>query len=202
MMRMTGIAAALALAGCATAPTGIDATRFHLGGPIARGTVSVVPADATRAGSLEAATYSEAVAGALGRAGFQIAPASVKAEYIATFSAEQQLRTPAERRSGFSIGIGGGIGGGGYRSGGGVGGGVTFPVGERRDDLVAVNMLALALKRHSDGTQVWEGRASEEEPRRDPGGLAAAVPRLAEALLAGFPGPSGQTVRIKPPRGG
>jgi hypothetical protein len=41
----------------------------------------------------------------------------------------------------------------------------------------------------------WEGRASETLQGRN---VTAAAPRLARALLTGFPGPSGQTVRVRP----
>lgn len=200
-LRAAALAGLLALAGCATAPSGIDTTRFHLGQPIARGTVAIEPVSNPGGGSLEYSTYSQAVAGALGRAGFTVVPSPASAEYLATFDATQQQRPAAERRSGFSIGLGGGIGGGGYRSGGGVGAGVQIPVGGARSNLVAVNMLALNLRRRSDRAMVWEGRASEEASGRpEMTGLAAAVPRLADALLAGFPGQTGTTVRVKPGR--
>lgn len=192
--------ATLTLAGCATAP-GIDTTRFHLGQPIARGSVAVTPLDAARASSLEYRSQAEVVGAALSRAGFTPAPALAQAEFVASFALAREYRAPAQRGSGLTIGIGGGVGGGGYRSGGGVGGGVQFPVGEARGDQVEVNTLSLDLKRRSDGTLVWEGRASEEASGRaaeaEPN---AAVTRLASALLSDFPGRSGQTVRVKPPR--
>jgi hypothetical protein len=56
------------------------------------------------------------------------------------------------------------------------------------------------MRRRSENTTVWEGRAVEQVSGNAQGTLNAAVPRLSRALLKDFPGPSGQTVRVQSPR--
>jgi hypothetical protein len=74
------------------------------------------------------------------------------------------------------------------------------PVGNARSNVVLTNMLALQIRRRSENTMIWEGRAIEQAPSGSQATLTAAVPRLSAALLKEFPGLSGQTVRVKPTR--
>jgi hypothetical protein len=99
------------------------------------------------------------------------------------------------RGSGLSVGIGGGT----FGRNVGIGGSVNIPVGRSRPNEVAINMLELQLKRRSDNSVVWEGRAVSEA-RAGTAGAApgTVVPQLADALLRDFPGTSGQTVRVRP----
>ncbi len=183
-----------ALGACATVPPGAEVTRFHLGQPIARSSVTLVPADPTAAFSLEYRAYADAVARELAAQNFVPQANDPTSAYVGTLTVSQAAR-PAPRRGGVSIGIGGGVGGG-YRSGGGVGGGVSVPLGGGGARELVTTTLKLLLKRRSDGSVVWEGRASS-----DAVGAAADLPRvvpvLAHALLDGFPGPAGKTVRVK-----
>ncbi|MCA3254588.1 MAG: DUF4136 domain-containing protein [Alphaproteobacteria bacterium] len=189
--------AALAVAGtllaACTARPEADVTRFHLGQPISRGTVFVAPLDPGVAQSLEFRSHAEGVATALRSAGFVPVERGAAADFIAVISAQQTTREAAGRASGVSIGIGGGTYGGGV----GIGGGITIPVGKRRPNEIAVNLLSVQLKRHVDNSVIWEGRAvAEARAGADAASLAVAVPRLAQALMQGFPGPSGRTVRV------
>jgi hypothetical protein len=61
------------------------------------------------------------------------------------------------------------------------------------DTRGAGNPLSVRIKRRSDGTLFWEGRAM------DPGGTAGADAgaRLASALFRDFPGESGRTIRVR-----
>lgn len=182
------LAALLLVAGCATAP-GIEVTRFHLGEPVPRATVAVVPVDPAAADSLEFRTHAAAVAAALARIGFDAAPVPSSSTYVALLDLKRETNT-TRRRSPVSVGFGvGGFGGGGGSFGGG-GVGVSGPVGRGRIDQTRLDVLSLRLKRRSDETLVWEGRASGiSDPRR-----GDAVPALANAMLAEFPGKSGATV--------
>ena len=92
-----------------------------------------------------------------------------------------------------SIGLGGGSYGGGYRGGVGVGGGVSFGIGGKTRELY-VSELSVQLRRRSDNSTVWEGRAITESVGDQPVETAA---RLANALFKGFPGESGVTITVK-----
>ena len=96
-------------------------------------------------------------------------------------------------RSRFSIGLG--AGSFGYH--GGVGGGVSVPVAGKPTQNVSTRLI-VQIKRRSDGTTIWEGRAETSArfgtPEAQP---AAAVQRLASAMFQGFPGESGRTITVK-----
>ncbi|QXQ07690.1 DUF4136 domain-containing protein [Sphingosinicellaceae bacterium] len=197
--RLAALSALALLAACSTGPQGAEVTRFHLGQPIARSTVALVPAEGGQ-GGLEFGSYADAVARELTAQSFIAVPAGdTTAAYIGTITVTQTAR-PGRSGGGFSIGIGGGVGGGGYgRHGGsfgGVGGGVTVPISGGHPNDIRATTLGLQLKRRSDATVVWEGRATSEA-QGAAGDLDRAVPELAHALLAGFPGARGQTVRVK-----
>lgn len=192
-------AAALALAGCATQRTA-EVTRFHLGQPIPADTIALVPVYGSEAFNLEYRTYADALARELATVGFRPVGTGDRPAYEAVLKVEQTTQPSARPRSQSRVSFGFGLGGGGgYRGGvgGGVGIGTSVPVGRARENLVRVNFLSLQIKRKSDSTIVWEGRATERVEESDRGsGLADAVPSLAHALLAGFPGAAGQTIRV------
>lgn len=193
------VAALLAVAGCATGSTGIDVKRFHLGTPIARDTIAVVAATPAQTASLEFATYAEAVANELRAAGFQPVPLAPATAYVATVTITQNVQVGPQRPSPLSVGIGGG-GFSGGRRGGGVGGGVglSFPIGKGRRDAVEVDALSVQIKRRSDSTVIWEGSATTAiDTGSAQATLANAVPAMARALMAGFPGASGRTEHYK-----
>ena len=183
--------AALTLAACASGPSGVEVTRFHLSQPLAGQTISVAPPDGVEAGNLEFQAQASAVTAELARAGFQPVAPGQPAALRATLRLESSSREE-ERRSPVSVGIGGMTGGRNV----GLGGGVNFPVGGNRTRTVTMATLSLQIRRASDGAVQWEGRASETLQGSN---VTAAVPRLARALLTNFPGPSGQTVRVRPP---
>lgn len=188
------VAAALMATACATNDRfAADVTRFHLNQPVARGAVFVTPLNPVDAQSLEFRTYSAAVADQLRAIGFTPVQSGAQAEMIAVIDYGQTTRQGLAERSPISIGIGGGTFGRHL----GVGLGTTFGVGKGRSNDVAINMLALQLKRRSDQSVVWEGRAiSEARAGSANASLGTAIPLLARALLTGYPGPSGRTVRV------
>ncbi|WP_419814992.1 DUF4136 domain-containing protein [Glacieibacterium sp.] len=194
-------AALTVLAGCTTGPSGTDVTRFHLGQPIARGAIAVVPANPNMANDLEFRTYAEAVGNELRNQNFTpVYGNDQSSPYVGVITIEQVDRPGATRRTGLSIGLG--LGGGSFgRRGGGFGGGagVQVPVGgHTRTDYTRVNTLGLQIKRRSDSSIVWEGRATAARDDRNPSAqLPTAIPELARDLLADFPGPANQTVHYK-----
>lgn len=194
--RAAVLAAAGLLAACSTTGGGTraDVTRFHLGGPMARSTVFVTPVNAADASSLEFRTYASAVTNALRQTGFTPAPALDQSEVVAVFGAQQNTREAMDRGSGLSVGIGGGT----FGRNVGLGGSVNIPVGRSKPNEVVVSMIELQLKRRSDNSVIWEGRAMTEARSGTPNAsLGTVVPALTGALLRDFPGPSGQTVRVK-----
>jgi Domain of unknown function (DUF4136) len=196
--RTTGflaVAAALTLAACASTPTA-DITRFHMGQPIPSDTIRVVsspdPVAPGTAMSLEFRTHANIVAQDLARHGFRPVDSAPSA-YVAILSVGQTTRAGMPSSSPFRIGIGGGTSSGNV----GIGGSVNVPVGQPRNNDLRVNMLDVRIRRASDNTAVWEGRAVQEIPARDQGSsLSAAVPALSRALFAEFPGESGRTITV------
>ena len=192
---------AIALAGCTTTgslpPT--EVIRYHLGAPIARGTILVQPLSGPATPSLEFQSYAAAVRGELARVGYSPAAPGATADFIATVDFQRANRVGPPRRSPISIGLGGGGYSGGYRGGGvGLGGGISFPIGHSRRDEVVMSQLSVTIKRRVDQSPVWEGHAQgitdARAPNADTQGLAR---KLAAALFTGFPGESGRTSEVK-----
>jgi hypothetical protein len=193
-LRTAAVLAVLALGGCATSVPPTEVTRFHLNQPIAPGSVIVTPRNPASASGLEFQTYAAAVTAELQRLGFATASGMRASELIAVVDVQQGSRQGIAARSPFSVGIGGGTFGGGV----GIGGGVSFPIGRPRSNETVVTELFVQLKRRSEGTIVWEGRALTEARAGTPlASTPAAVQKLARALFQGFPGESGRTISVR-----
>lgn len=195
---LVACAAAFSLAGCAMDDvySGAQVTRFHLGQPIVRGQIAVESADPRDAGGLEFAQVQASVARELSRLGWTVVPSSAS-EQVAMVTLAQMAR-PAGRRSGLSIGIGGGTASYGRHGGVGIGGGVEIPVGGSGSNMAVDTRLSVRIQRRSDATVAWEGRAELEARGGTPlAGRAAAADRLAAALFRDFPGESGRTIRVR-----
>ncbi|MBS0502294.1 MAG: DUF4136 domain-containing protein [Proteobacteria bacterium] len=182
-----------ALGACATSSSGpVEVTRFHLGGTGVneRGTIAIEPAPGAP-GGVEFDMYAHAVGQELARLGYAQVDGVGQSLYVAVVDVRSAARERPRGNSGVSIGLGGGTGG---WSGGGVGGGVSFNLGGGRDRTVVGTQLSVQLKRRSDQTVVWEGRARGEASGRDVSGALAQ--RLAVALFRDFPGESGRTISV------
>lgn len=194
MLRFMPLALAAALlAGCATtSPRAgpVDVTRFHLGPP-ALASVRVEPLTAYAGVSPQDGTYVGAVSDELARLGFAPTAGDAAPTYLAQVAYKRIPRGTVRKRAPVTIGLGGGSYGGGV----GVGGGASFGIGGGSAQLVETE-LSVQLKRRSDNTIVWEGRAitqalnEKDEPVTTP-------QRLAAALFKGFPGESGITITVK-----
>jgi len=194
------LAAAIALGGCATTggpgsgPT--EVSRYHLGQPIAPGTVTVEPLNNGDAGGPEFALYAGAVSAELAKIGFTPAPVGTSSDYIAAVDFSRVSRGTIQTPPRFSIGLGGGSFGG-RRGGVGLGGGVSTGIGSKTRELLA-SQVSVALRRRSDGTVMWEGRAQRPGlSGREESQPAVTAGRLANALFRGFPGESGITTTVK-----
>jgi hypothetical protein len=181
----------LALAGCATEP-GVQVTRFHLNQPLAPGQISIEPMMAVDRGSAEFRTYADIVGAELARVGFTETPGLARSEQVAVVQVDRGF-FDGPPRSSFSIGIGGGS----YGWHGGAGGGVGTTFAGKPTQYVSTRLI-VQIKRRSDGTTIWEGRAETSarfgRPEAQP---TAAVQHLASAMFEGFPGVSGRTITVK-----
>lgn len=183
------LALALALGACATAPQA-QVLRFHQGAPAA-GAVYLKPANPSLAGSLEFQAQADAVAAELRRQGFTVVSQPSQAQFVATVDVSTAARDMAPRRSGVSVGVGGGWSSGNV----GVGTSVNVPVGgSSRPQIATTTTLSVRMATPA-GQAVWEGRASVETGPEGRSGTVLA-PALAGALFRDFPGPSGRTVKV------
>lgn len=182
------------LAGCAAQIPPAEVTRFHLGQPIPQAEIAVEPRNPNDSKSLEFEAVAAPIARQLQARGFTIAPNLPKSELVAVVDLQRTSRQIGPERSAFNIGLGGGSYGGGV----GVGGGVSFPVGKKTVPMATRSDLFVQLKRRSDGTVIWEGRARLEAREGTPyASTAAAADKLAMALFKDFPGESGRTITVK-----
>ncbi|MFA6116213.1 MAG: DUF4136 domain-containing protein [Sphingomonas sp.] len=193
----TGLAGSLA--GCATTVSGpVQVTRFHLGAPLERGTVTVEPLPGGGPASLEFSTYASAVEAELIQSGYTAAPADVRGQYLAVVGFTRTTLEGPPKPPPFSIGLGGGTYSGGRGGGVGIGGGVSIPIGKSKSRYVVATELSVQIRRRSDGTVIWEGRAQTQADDKAPEAQAnVAAGKLAHALFLGFPGESGRSITVK-----
>jgi hypothetical protein len=174
----------------------VEVTRFHVGDPARSGTVAVEEMPGNPDVSLEYRTYSNAVQQELQKVGFTPAAEGAKSDYVALVAFRRGFRPTGYDRSGkpVSVGVGGGVGSGGYS---GLGVGIGINLSGKPKDIVSTE-LQVQIRRRSDSTTVWEGRAVTEAREGSPAaqpGLAAG--KLATALIQGYPGESGRTITVK-----
>ncbi len=216
-LRQLGIAAmagaALALSGCAT-PFRADVARFQTQLPVPQGQSFRIEADnPALAGGIEFGQYAGLVAGELTRYGYRPAAPGEKADLIVGMSygidkGKERIRSSP---SFYDPWYGGLYGNGFYRpvivSGrygrrylygfsdpfmwGGYGGFGGYNNVESY--TVYTSGLDLKIDRASDGSRLFEGHAAARSRDDD---LQAIVPNLVEAMFTGFPGNSGERVRI------
>ena len=200
-------ALALPIGACATAAPRVEVTRFHLGNPARSGTVTVEEMPGNPDVSLEFRTYAGAVSQEFQRVGFTAAGESAgsgaQSDYVALVSFSRSFRPSGVDRSSdrpVSVGVGGGVGSGGGRRGGTFGGlglGVGINLSGKPKDVVTTQ-LHIQLRRRSDSTAIWEGRASTQAKQGSAAAQpAAAAQKLAAALIGGYPGESGRTITVK-----
>lgn len=190
------VALALPLAACATAIPPVEVTRFHVGNPPRSGSIAVEEMPGNPDISLEFRTYAAAIAQEWQRAGFTTAPEGARSDYVAVAELERDFRPggPARRGGPVSVGVGGGLGSGGYS---GLGLGIGIDLSRPPKDVVTTQ-LHIQLRRRSDSSTMWEGRAITQARQGTPAsqpGIAAQ--KLAAALIGGYPGESGRTIVVK-----
>ena len=194
-------AATVTLSACASTQAGpVEVTRFHRAEatPIARGTISVgaLPASQIDPQSIEARTYYQAVGAELNRLGYTVVESG--GDYRAQVDAQRGTDAQFARRgSGVSVGAGGSTGSFGSGVGLGVGLDLTRLLGGDPGPRIVTELDARIL-RNSDDLVIWEGRAQQETfARTEASQLDVISAKLAAALFQGFPGNSGETIRVK-----
>jgi hypothetical protein len=201
-LRLAPLALAVALAGCTTSGGGpVQVTRFHLAEPIAPGSFSIESVPMAGPGAplapdnLELATYGDMVAAELTHLGFSRTTAG-SSELIVTVAIDRGSRPDYNAGgSSVSLGIGGASFGRHSAFGGGVG--TTVPIG-RQEHFIVGTRMQVQIKRRSDGTAIWEGRAMTQAKGQSPDASPqAAATKLSHGLFVGFPGESGRTITVK-----
>ncbi len=197
MKRLTLAAALLApalLAGC-VAPVGpVEVTRFHAPDTsrLGKGAIAVEAAPGNDPASLEWRSYQGAVQRQLALLGYTEAQAGSGAQ-VAVMGLSRSTFQP--QRSGGPVSVGVGAGTGSYGSGVGMGVGINLsppPPAEVQTELT------VSIRDRVTRQVLWEGRASftvrSTSPLADTG---LAAPKMAEALFAGFPGKSSETIEVR-----
>ena len=192
VLSLTAVAL-MALSGC-VAPVGpVEVTRFHAPDvtPLGKGAIAVEPAPGADPASLEWQTYSAAVMRQLALLGYTAAPPGSGGQVALVRLSRRTLEPPGSNP--VSVGVGGSTGT--YGSGVGLGIGINLspkPAAQITTDL------AVSIRDRASGTTLWEGRASFTVSAKSPlAGTALAAPKMSEALFAGFPGQSGETIEVK-----
>jgi hypothetical protein len=202
-----------------------NVTRFQSQLPAPQGqSFAIVSDDPATAGGLEFAQYAKAVSAQLAKQGYSEAPSAGAASLIVHFSygvdkghevrdQSRQFRDPyfspwyGYQPYGFGGYYGAPYSGGYYRGGYGGGYGRGFaphglwgygwydPWFDRQDDnyILFNSGISLMIENRSDGKHLFEGKANAVSLSNR---LTYLVPNLVEALFTGFPGNSGETVRI------
>lgn len=214
LARKAGLAVAtallLSLGACAT-PFKADVSRFQSQLPAPAGqTFAVVADDPKLAGGLEFAQYSSLVRDRLARLGYTPVGDPARATLVARF--DYGVDRGRERVRSTSIGASpfwspwygyGPYGGGGFygrsRFGGYYGGPWNYGWYDPFFDngvqsyTVYTSGVDLKIDRTADGARLFEGKAEAVSTSNR---LQYLVPNLVEAMFTGFPGNSGETVRI------
>ena len=193
----------LGLAACAS-PFNANVSRFQSQLPVPAGQTFVVVADDPRdAGGIEFSRYASLVADRMASLGYTPSDPG-RANLIVRFDFGVDQGRERIRSSGFSrdpfyspwYGYGGyGRGYGGYGRGGLWGYGWHDPFFDGGIDSYTVYTSGINMKieRRADGARLFEGKAEAVSTSNR---LQYLVPNLVEAMFTGFPGNSGETVRI------
>jgi hypothetical protein len=178
---------AASLGACATrggkeaATGGVEVARFHLGQQVARGPIAIEPFDQADSNRPEFAAYRAAVERQLVRLGWTVVPTTRQSEQIALIDLEQGSREAIAALTAARIGRGVAP---------------AAPTGSAANRTAT--LLEVAIRRRSDATVFWEGRAVSEAATGSPeAARTAAVERLATALFRDFPGESGRIIRVR-----
>ena len=193
MRRFKILAPLLLLSGCAVPVGPVEVSRFHVEdvSPLGHGTIAVVPGPGMDGASLELQSYQIAVERQLSSLGYSAAPPD-SADQIAAIRLVRTTLDESATRS--PVGVSLGASGSNYGTGAGVG--ITIPIRTGSSQRTATDLIAV-IRERAGGKALWEGRASFTVSSTSPlAQTQLAAPKLAQALFSGFPGHSGETVRV------
>lgn len=188
----------LALAACAS-PFKADVTRFQAQLPPPAGqTFVVVPQDAAMNGSLEFAYYARYVEQAMIAQGYQLAGNPEQSTLVVSF--DYGVDDGRERIRSWGPSMSPYWGPWGYRGWAPYGYGPwgygwydPWFDGGVESYTVYTSGISLNIDRRADGQRLFQGQAQAVSTSNK---LQYLVPNLVQAMFTGFPGNSGQTVRI------
>jgi hypothetical protein len=192
------VALALGLAACATTFKA-DVSRFTTPLPAPQGqTFAVVPEDPKLAGGLEFATYANSVAAEMTELGYARAASPETADLLVRFDyrvdgGRERVRTDINGAGFGAFGPWGGWYGGGFGRWGYGFNDPFFGGPNVRSYTIYTSGIDLKIDRRVDGQRLFEGKA-EAVSRSNR--LPRLVPNLVDAMFTGFPGNSGETLRI------
>ena len=178
------------------APVGpVEVTRFHVPelASLGRGAIAVEPAAGQDGSSLEFSSYARAVSRQLSLLGYSPASGAVPSPQVAVLRIERHSWRPDRVRGPVSVGVGGSTGSYGSGVGVGIGLDLSGPPPEQVE-----TQLSVTIKDRVSGKALWEGKAIFAVRASSP--LATTqlgAAKLAEALFKGFPGSSGETIRVQ-----
>jgi len=185
------------LAACTTPAyvSPVEVTRFTGSAPnlLGSGPIAVRAAPGQPADAADYAVFQTAIGDKLAEIGYTVAGGD--AAQVAEIRVERFVQQGQGSSSPVSVGIGGSTGSWGSGLGGGIGinlgggGGGGGQVGTR---------LQVMIRPSVGGDALWEGRANfTASANSDYADRRAAAERLADALFAGFPGRSGETIEVE-----
>lgn len=193
------LALAMGLSACAT-PFKADVSRFAVPLPAPQGqTFAVVPEDPKLAGGLEFAAYANSVAAEMSELGYVRAASPENADLLVRFDyrvdgGRERVRTDFNGAGfGNAWGPWGGWGGRGFGAWGFGFNDPFFGGPDVRSYTIYTSGIDLKIDRVADGQRLFEGKA-EAVSRSNR--LPRLVPNLVDAMFTGFPGNSGETLRI------
>lgn len=211
--------ALLGLSGCASDFTAKVSRFQQLPAPQGQ-TFRIEATNPRDSGGLEFATYAQGVSQHLAQVGYRPAVAGSAADMIVQvgYGVDRGQQKVTTTPGGFGCGYGwgggwgGGFGGGWGRGFGGWGGGWggpgwrygwgggygAFGCPDVESYTIYSSFLQMQITR-ADGQRLFEGRARAHSTTDD---LTKLVPNLVDAMFAGFPGNSGQDIRITIPANG
>lgn len=200
------ILGAALLSACAAGnyTTPVQVTRFSADdtSQLGLGSIAVVPAPGFESSEPEEGSadpdpaifeaYAQAVAAELAALGYQIV-APEAASQIAELRLESYVEQARRDRGPVSVGVGGGAG----SFGSGVGVGIGIDLSGPPPEILTSN-IGVIIRDATSRESLWEGRAGfATKADGELGEVNANAAKLADALFAGFPGESGETISVK-----